>query len=307
VRFVDRGQQLDASPRVALGETPPPVDRHLAPSAGRVQFDISVWSSVSLPTWRDVANDLYGRTGQLRKEREPLSAELRELPVTGIGEEDILLKVHAVAICGSDLHQYTGKQKGVCMTRLIRNGSAFLPYVLIFGVAFARLIAIHPGNFIPMFSCILFFGAARPKREFPIPLFALVGVDIFLTLHKYAYPLDSSHVVTWMWYLAVILLGGALLRGSKSVPFAIGTSLAASVSFFLASNFAVWAAWNMYPKTWSGLGACYVAALPFFRNAMSSETIFTLVIFGISRYYEVLMPPLRADVHVLSSDTPPGS
>lgn len=239
----------------------------------------------------------YGRKGS------PLGGA-REIPVTEIGEEDVLSKMQAISICGSDLHQYTGKQRGVCMTRLIKNGSMSLPYVLIIGVAFARLIASHPDNFIPIFSCILFFGAARPKREFPIPLFALVGVDIFLTLHKYAYPLDSSHVVTWMWYLAVILLGGALLRDSKSVPFAIGTSLAASVSFFLASNFAVWAAWNMYPKTWSGLGACYVAALPFFRNALTSETIFSLVIFGIRRYYEVLMLPLGVDVHVLSSDTP---
>jgi L-iditol 2-dehydrogenase len=41
---------------------------------------------------------------------EPHSVELRELPVPGIGEEDVLFKVQAVGICGSDLHQYTGKQ-----------------------------------------------------------------------------------------------------------------------------------------------------------------------------------------------------
>jgi L-iditol 2-dehydrogenase len=42
--------------------------------------------------------------------REPGSVELRELPVPAIGEEDVLFKVQAVDICGSDLHQYTGKQ-----------------------------------------------------------------------------------------------------------------------------------------------------------------------------------------------------
>lgn len=41
---------------------------------------------------------------------EPHSVELRELPIPEIGEEDVLLKVHSVGICGSDLHQYTGKQ-----------------------------------------------------------------------------------------------------------------------------------------------------------------------------------------------------
>jgi L-iditol 2-dehydrogenase len=42
--------------------------------------------------------------------KEPRSVELRELPVPEIGEEDVLFKVQAVGICGSDLHQYAGKQ-----------------------------------------------------------------------------------------------------------------------------------------------------------------------------------------------------
>ena len=35
--------------------------------------------------------------------------ELREIPIPQIGEEDVLLRVEAVGICGSDLHQYHGK------------------------------------------------------------------------------------------------------------------------------------------------------------------------------------------------------
>ena len=42
--------------------------------------------------------------------KEPHSVELRELPIPEIGEEDVLFHVGAVGICGSDLHQYTGKQ-----------------------------------------------------------------------------------------------------------------------------------------------------------------------------------------------------
>lgn len=41
---------------------------------------------------------------------EPYSVELRELPVPEIGEEDVLFKVQYVGVCGSDLHQYSGKQ-----------------------------------------------------------------------------------------------------------------------------------------------------------------------------------------------------
>ena len=40
--------------------------------------------------------------------RDPLSVEVRELPVPEIGDEDVLLRVGAVSICGSDLHQWRG-------------------------------------------------------------------------------------------------------------------------------------------------------------------------------------------------------
>lgn len=40
--------------------------------------------------------------------QEPESVELREVPIPDIGEEDVLLEVRAVGICGSDVHQWQG-------------------------------------------------------------------------------------------------------------------------------------------------------------------------------------------------------
>ena len=36
---------------------------------------------------------------------EPLAVELREIPVPDIGDDDVLLAVGAVSVCGSDVHQ----------------------------------------------------------------------------------------------------------------------------------------------------------------------------------------------------------
>ena len=47
--------------------------------------------------------------GLVNYAKEPGSVELREIPVPHIGEDDVLLRVEAVGICGSDLHQYHGK------------------------------------------------------------------------------------------------------------------------------------------------------------------------------------------------------
>jgi L-iditol 2-dehydrogenase len=67
--------------------------------------------------------------GLVNYAKEPYSVELRELPVPEIGEEDVLLKVEAAAVCGSDLHQYCGKQ------------SWHVNYPVILGHEFAGVVA----------------------------------------------------------------------------------------------------------------------------------------------------------------------
>lgn len=49
-------------------------------------------------------------TGLVQYALEPQAVELREMAVPEIGEEDVLLRVGAVSVCGSDVHQYHNKQ-----------------------------------------------------------------------------------------------------------------------------------------------------------------------------------------------------
>jgi L-iditol 2-dehydrogenase len=49
-------------------------------------------------------------TGIVQYALQPQAVELRELAVPEIGEEDVLLRVGAVSVCGSDIHQYHNKQ-----------------------------------------------------------------------------------------------------------------------------------------------------------------------------------------------------
>jgi hypothetical protein len=61
-----------------------------------------------------------------------------------------------------------------------------------------------------------------------------------------------------------------------------GAGLGTGVGFFLTSNFAVWAFGNIaYAKSLSGLIECYTKAIPFFRNGIISDVVFSLVFFGI--------------------------
>jgi len=49
-------------------------------------------------------------TGVVQFDLKPHSVELRELPIPEIGEDEILLQVGAVSVCGSDVHQYHASQ-----------------------------------------------------------------------------------------------------------------------------------------------------------------------------------------------------
>ncbi|HZP22414.1 MAG TPA: DUF6580 family putative transport protein [Terriglobales bacterium] len=142
-----------------------------------------------------------------------------------------------------------------------------------------RWIAL-PFSFTPVIAALLYFGARMPRKQMWIPVLMLAASDVYLTRVTYGYSITADHFVTWGFYAAAILLGAAMIKGFSAVRIG-ATTLIGSVSFFLISNFAVWAVWSLYPKTLGGLAACYVAGLPFFRNAVASDLFFSAAFFGI--------------------------
>ena len=147
-------------------------------------------------------------------------------------------------------------------------------------------VAVHmrflpmPFSFAPVTAALLYFGARRPRKEMWVPVAALAAAGVYLSRVTYGYSVSADLWVTWAWYAAIVLLGGLLAKNASALRIGAAT-LTASVSFFLLSNFAVWAVWSMYPKTAGGLAMCYVAGLPFFRNAVVSDLFFAGAFFGI--------------------------
>jgi len=157
-----------------------------------------------------------------------------------------------------------------------------------------RWIAL-PFSFTPVVAALLYFGARMPRRQMWIPVAMLAASDIYLTRVTYGYPITADHFVTWGFYAAAILLGGAMIKGFS--PLRIGaTTLLGSIAFFLVSNFSVWVVWQMYPKTFAGLMTCYAAGLPFFRTAVVSDLLFSAAFFGLG--YLVSERAARATIAV---------
>ena len=156
-------------------------------------------------------------------------------------------------------------------------------------LAIATRFLPHPESwvqFTPLGAALLYFGSCAPSKRMWIPMAALITADIYLTKVSYAYPLTADHLVTWAWYAGVILLGSALLGRQVSPLRVAAGSLSASIAFFVVSNFAVWAVWNMYPKTLAGLETAYVAAIPFFRNQALADLLCAAALFGIGALVE---------------------
>lgn len=154
-------------------------------------------------------------------------------------------------------------------------------YLLLVLAVLSRVVPFPGMNFTAVGAGLLYFGARRPLREMALPVLALMGTDYYLTVFAYRYPFHASaYLITWAWYAAVVVLGRILLSKQVTVPRVIGGPVLASTSFFLISNYAVWVGSVLYPHTMAGLGACYVAALPFYRNDLLSTTLITAVAFG---------------------------
>jgi Family of unknown function (DUF6580) len=137
----------------------------------------------------------------------------------------------------------------------------------------------HPMAFTPVTAALLFFGARGARRQMWVPLVLLAGSDVILTKLVYAYPFSWDHFVTWAWYAAILWLGTNLRENARPLR-VIAAALAGSVSFFLLSNFAVWAAWEMYPRNLGGLMMSYSAGLPFFRRAVEGDLLFSIAMFA---------------------------
>lgn len=153
-----------------------------------------------------------------------------------------------------------------------------LAYVFILFAVALRFLP-HPMAFTPVGAALLFFGARGPRRQLWVPLVLLAASDVALTTLVYRYPFSWDHFVTWTWYAGMLWLGTTLKQNAGPVRI-LGSALAGSVSFFLISNFAVWAAWDMYPRTAAGLLTSYDAGIPFFRHAVAGDLLFTAVMFA---------------------------
>jgi len=170
----------------------------------------------------------------------------------------------------------------------------FVVIGIVLAAAVLRL-APHPMNFAPIGALALFSGAYFPSRRaaLAIPLLSLIAGDIFTGFHQLIPFVYASFLVS----VAI----GFLLRRKKSAPRIGAATVAGAIQFFIVTNFALWASSiSSFPKTATGLAACYIVGIPLFWNTLAGDAFYTALLFGgmalAERKFQSLQEPLVAHI-----------
>ena len=157
-------------------------------------------------------------------------------------------------------------------------------------IAVASRLVPHIPNFTALEATALFSGVyiSRKSLSLILPIIAIYFSDLILnnTILRSFYPGDAGFIwiSKYMLFTAIAMVGivilGHILKSRFKPSNIMIYAVLGSLLFFIISNFGVWLSSAIYPKNIGGLIECYTLALPFFRNSILSNLLFTIVLFG---------------------------
>jgi hypothetical protein len=140
--------------------------------------------------------------------------------------------------------------------------------------ALSRLLP-HAWNTTPVTAIALFISAYIGVRY---SLASVMGTMLIsdIIIGFYAWPILLA--VYGSFLLAAFM--GILINKYKTVQSLFITTIGSSLVFFVITNWAVWQFGTMYTHSFSGLMQAYLMAIPFFKNALFGDLIYTGLLFG---------------------------
>ena len=144
------------------------------------------------------------------------------------------------------------------------------------GLDIAARLLPHAPDFTPVAASALFAASVLRVRALSVvvPLAGMILADAWLGFY-------DLRIMTAVYGTLALPTCAAWLSGRWRRPVMIvPVLLSSSLSFFLVTNFAVWAFSPMYAANAGGLLKCYIAALPFLQNMLSGNLFWGIVLFG---------------------------
>ena len=179
----------------------------------------------------------------------------------------------------------------------VNHAYAELICVMLLSVV-ARIIP-HPPNVAPIAAMALYSGAKIGEgRATLLPILAMILSDWIIGFH-------STMMYVYSAFLFITLLGIAS-RNHKKWGTIASLSIFSSFLFFLITNFGVWMSGDMYPHTIRGIISAYEMGLPFLRNTLIGDFVYTnLFFYGFQAIGIVAQFPKFTARYTLSRPTDP--
>lgn len=144
------------------------------------------------------------------------------------------------------------------------------------GLDIAARLLPHAPDFTPVAASALFAASVLRVRALSVvvPLAGMILADAWLGFY-------DLRIMAAVYGSLALPACAAWLSGGWRRPVMIAPVLvSSSLSFFLVTNFAVWAFSPMYAANAGGLLKCYIAALPFLQNMLCGDLFWGIVLFG---------------------------
>lgn len=146
-------------------------------------------------------------------------------------------------------------------------------------IALYRLMP-HPWNFAPVTASAIFGGMVLSRSlSWIVPVAAMLISDAIIGFSWADMPFVYGSLL-----IAVgigVWIGKPQTKWMKFTGKTIVGTLAASIIFYLITNFGSWLILPMYPKTLNGLWMSYINAIPFFQNSLAGDVFFVTVFTAI--------------------------
>lgn len=175
-------------------------------------------------------------------------------------------------------------------------------FLLIAGIIVVAVVSRmlpHPANFTPLAAIALFGGAYFKDRKwaFFVPILALLFSDFLLeVLYRTgyrAYPGFHASMIFVYGSMGLVVAMGGLIARRINVFTVLAGATAASLVFFLVTNFGAWLSLPEYAKTIPGLVQAYIAGIPFYKWTLLGDLCYTALIFGVFESILAANPSLR--------------
>lgn len=167
----------------------------------------------------------------------------------------------------------------------MKINTRFLVITLLIVLAIVSRLIPHIPDFTAV-SAIALFGAAQYEKKimaFLVPFAALLISDAILGFYQ---------GMEWVYgTFALIVALGFALRNKITAPRVILLSVISSLLMYIISDFGVWLG-TLYPHTWQGFTACYIAAIPFLRNEVLGDLFYSGLLFGTFYLAQLKFPVL---------------